>query len=522
LLWMRDLPFSISAGVGFIALFGIAVLNGIVLIEHFKELQKKGFESIEALIKQGTKDRLRAVLLTASAAALGFLPMAISTNAGAEVQRPLATVVIGGLITATILTLIVLPVLYAYLNSPKKDKRGSKNRVAAGWSVVALLFFMNMNAQQHPKALQELIPLAIENNSGLKASSLKVEQSDALINTAFTFDKTQVYYQFDENNLAINNQPISVFGIQQDFRFPTVYFSEKKVNEAYYGVASSAYDIKEKGIKRKVTAAYYAYQIAKEKENVYHSLDSLYTDFSKIATRRFELGETNYLEKITAASKQKQINLHYKQAQKEVINAYTGLLKVVQVEAIEIARESSLKVTQTSLDRNAGVEMGYYENRVSLVQAERLFEKQKLLPDISFNYFQGTNSGLYGNLYGYQLGLKIPILFGGQSSQIRASKIAEDIAVAESSQYEIQLNAKYNALKVALTQLQEALDYYENEGQRLSEEILKTANGSFRNGEIDFYQYIQSIETAYEIKLSHLDKLQEYNQTSIAINYLTL
>ncbi|MFB0904852.1 MAG: CusA/CzcA family heavy metal efflux RND transporter [Nonlabens sp.] len=522
LLWMRDLPFSISAGVGFIALFGIAVLNGIVLIEHFKELQKKGFESIEALIKQGTKDRLRAVLLTASAAALGFLPMAISTNAGAEVQRPLATVVIGGLITATILTLIVLPVLYAYLNSPKKDKRGSKNRVAAGWSAVALLFFMNMNAQQHPKALQELIPLAIENNSGLKASSLKVEQSDALINTAFTFDKTQVYYQFDENNLAINNQPISVFGIQQDFRFPTVYFSEKKVNEAYYGVASSAYDIKEKGIKRKVTAAYYAYQIAKEKENVYHSLDSLYTDFSKIATRRFELGETNYLEKITAASKQKQINLHYKQAQKEVINAYTGLLKVVQVEAIEIARESSLKVTQTSLDRNAGVEMGYYENRVSLVQAERLFEKQKLLPDISFNYFQGTNSGLYGNLYGYQLGLKIPILFGGQSSQIRASKIAEDIAVAESSQYEIQLNAKYNALKVALTQLQEALDYYENEGQRLSEEILKTANGSFRNGEIDFYQYIQSIETAYEIKLSHLDKLQEYNQTSIAINYLTL
>jgi cobalt-zinc-cadmium resistance protein CzcA len=525
LLWMRDLPFSISAGVGFIALFGIAVLNGIVLMEHFKELQKEGFESIEALIKQGTKDRLRAILLTASAAALGFLPMAISTNVGAEVQRPLATVVIGGLITATILTLMVLPVLYAYLKTPKKAKTGSKNKVAAGWSSVALvlLFSMNMNAQQGPKSLQELIPLAIENNSGLKASSLQVEQSDALINTAFTFDKTQVYYQFDENNLALNNQPISVFGIQQDFRFPTVYFSEKKVNEAYYRVTSSAYDIKEKGVKREVTAAYYAYQIAREKENVYHSLNSLYTDFSKIATRRFELGETNYLEKITAASKQKQINLHYKQAQKEVTNAYTGLLKVVQVEeAIVIASESSIKAVLTTLDRNAGAEMGYYQNRVSLVQAKRRFEKQKLLPDISFNYFQGTNSGLNGNLHGYQLGLKIPILFGGQSSRIRAAKIAEDIATAESSEYEIQLNAKYSALKVALTELQEALDYYENEGQRLSEEILKTAKGSFRNGEIDFYQYIQSIESVYEIKLSHLNKLQEYNQTSIAINYLTL
>jgi cobalt-zinc-cadmium resistance protein CzcA len=523
LLWIRDLPFSISAGVGFIALFGIAVLNGIVLIEHFKELQKQGFESMEALIKQGTKDRLRAVLLTASAAALGFLPMAISTNAGAEVQRPLATVVIGGLITATILTLVVLPVLYAYLNTPSEKKKGSKNKTVAGLSIVALLFSMNMKAQQQPKTLQELIPLAIENNAGLNASRLQVDQSDALINSAFSFDKTQVYYEFDENNLAVNNKPLRVFGLQQDFRFPTVYFSEKKVNQARYGVASSAFEIQKKGIERKVTAAYYAYQIAKEKEQVYERLDSLYTNFSKVAARRFELGETNYLEKITAASKQKQVSLKYTQAQNEVTLAYDGLLKVVQVdEAIIIAKEPSLKVTPNTLDVNGTAEMSYYQNRTSLLEAERRFEKQKLLPDISLNYFQGTNSELNGSLFGYQLGVKIPILFGGQSSRIKAAKFAEDIAVAESSEYEIQLNAKFNALKLELSQLQEALDYYENEGETLSEEILKTATGSFRNGEIDFYQYIQSLESAYEIKLSHLDKLNEYNQTSIAINYLTL
>ncbi len=123
LLWIRGLPFSISAGVGFIALFGIAVLNGIVLIEHFKELKKQGFADMETLIKQGTKDRLRPVLLTAAAAALGFLPMAVSTNAGAEVQRPLATVVIGGLVSATLLTLVVLPVLYARFNSSYSHRR---------------------------------------------------------------------------------------------------------------------------------------------------------------------------------------------------------------------------------------------------------------------------------------------------------------------------------------------------------------------------------------------------------------
>ncbi len=308
-LWIRDLPFSISAGVGFIALFGIAVLNGIVLIEHFKELKHQGFESMEALIKQGTKDRLRAVLLTASAAALGFLPMAISTNAGAEVQRPLATVVIGGLITATLLTLVVLPVLYALFNRPYDTKR-IRARVSSkkGVAMILLLFSMSVFGQQPEEVnLTELISIAIENNAGLKANELQVEQSDALINSAFSFDKTQIYYEFDENNLAINNEPLRIFGIQQDFRFPTIYFSEKKVNKARYGVTSSSYEIQKKGIERKVTAAYYDYQIAKEKEVVYKRLDSLYTDFSKVAARRFELGETNYLEKITAGSKQKQI-----------------------------------------------------------------------------------------------------------------------------------------------------------------------------------------------------------------------
>ncbi|PWL39570.1 CusA/CzcA family heavy metal efflux RND transporter [Flagellimonas aquimarina] len=523
LLWIRGLPFSISAGVGFIALFGIAVLNGIVLIEHFKALQKEGFKSMEVLIKQGTKDRLRAVLLTASAAALGFLPMAISTNAGAEVQRPLATVVIGGLITATLLTLVVLPVLYAYVNAPRAKKKASNKATTIGLSMFVLLFSIHAKAQQEPKTLPELIHLAIENNAGLKASELQVEQSDVLINSAFSFDKTQVYYEFDENNLALNNEPLKVFGIQQDFKFPTVYFSEKKMNKARYGVTSSSYDIKKKGIARKVTSAYYEYQIAKEKQQVYKRLDSLYSDFSKIAIRRFELGETNYLEKITAISKQKQININHKQAQKEVVHAYSELLKVIQTdENVVVANEDSLKVSKNILDINASVEMAYYQNKISLLQAERRLENQKLLPDISLNYFQGTNSQLNGNLYGYQFGLKMPLLFSGQSSRIKASKIAMDIAEAESSEYEIQLKAKFNILETALKQLQDALDYYENEGKSLSEEILKTANGSFRNGEIDFYQYIQSLEGAYEIKLSYLDKLNEYNQTIIAINYLTL
>lgn len=113
-LWIRDMPFSISAGVGFIALFGVAVLNGIVLIAEFNRLKKEGNLSIHEIVLKGTEVRLRPVLMTALVASLGFLPMALSNGSGAEVQRPLATVVIGGLITATLLTLVVLPILYTY------------------------------------------------------------------------------------------------------------------------------------------------------------------------------------------------------------------------------------------------------------------------------------------------------------------------------------------------------------------------------------------------------------------------
>jgi cobalt-zinc-cadmium resistance protein CzcA len=112
-LWLRDMPFSISAGVGFIALFGIAVMNGVVLIEHIRHLREHGHNQHDAVV-HGSIDRLRPVLMTATCGALGFVPMAVSGSAGAEVQRPLATVVIGGLITCTFLTLLVLPAIYRW------------------------------------------------------------------------------------------------------------------------------------------------------------------------------------------------------------------------------------------------------------------------------------------------------------------------------------------------------------------------------------------------------------------------
>ena len=126
-LWMRGMPFSISAGVGFIVLFGVAVLNGLVLINRFNSLRDEGVTSLTDRIYKGTKERLRPILLTAMAAMLGFLPMAVSASAGAEVQRPLATVVIGGLFSSTLLTLVVVPVLYALEEKIKLKMKKNEN-----------------------------------------------------------------------------------------------------------------------------------------------------------------------------------------------------------------------------------------------------------------------------------------------------------------------------------------------------------------------------------------------------------
>ena len=144
-LWLRGMPFSISAGVGFIALFGVAVLNGIVLISHFNRLRyEQGISNIREVVVKGSLDRMRAVIMTATVAAFGFLPMALSTSNGAEVQKPLATVVIGGLITATLLTLILLPVLYYLIN------RNIKTPLITSGIIMLLLFVNNENvlAQQ--------------------------------------------------------------------------------------------------------------------------------------------------------------------------------------------------------------------------------------------------------------------------------------------------------------------------------------------------------------------------------------
>ena len=519
-LWIRDLPFSISAGVGFIALFGIAVLNGIVLIEHFKELKHHGMKDMDELILKGTTDRLRPVLLTAAAAALGFLPMAISSSAGAEVQRPLATVVIGGLFTATILTMIVLPILFKVLD----EKEFKKNHFKMHNKTIILLFLLLsvsfLKAQNTSSERERIINLAIENNKEIKAFQLQLDKSKQAIQAAYSFDKTNLYYSYDQNNLALNNEPLRVFGIQQRFEFPTIYGAKKKALSSEYEKEKAKFELQKNKLTLAVSKVYEHIVYLQNQEKRYHYLDSLYQNFSKASNRRFELGETNYLEKITAQAKAGQIQTKKSQIEKDKLAQYEVLNSLVQSDEKIIVFNNQLSPLDFIINSSGkDLHLTYFDQISETYKKQLALQKMSWLPDFNIDYFQGRNNGLSQSLYGFQVGIAIPILFSGTTSKIKVAQL--DLKSWEQQkQNEEQKMVKYLRQKESeLAKYQEAINYFNQFGKKLADEILKVANLSYKNGEIDFFQYIHSLENATTIQVDYLDTLLQYNNTQLELYY---
>lgn len=521
LLYLRGMPFSISAGVGFIALFGIAVLNGIVLIEEFKELKAHGIMNINRRILMGTKNRLRPVLLTAAAAALGFLPMAISTSAGAEVQRPLATVVVGGLISATALTLVVLPILYAMFD--RKGPHKVKIKKQAFTMLAILLIPVFGISQSKVVTAEQAVQMALKNNNALQASAEKVNQAKQLVGTAFNIDKTHIYYNYDENNFAENGVPLKVFGISQSIQFPTIYGAQRKVEKQKVTMSEQEYKLSERLLTKEVYLAYYTVVYNNNLVKQYRYLDSLYGQFARAANKRYEVGETNLLEKLTAETKQKEISLQLSQSKENAKKATVFLQQWVQSDSLYVVMENQmprLNLQKWAVDGHPGVQ--YFEASKALSKITLSLERQRLLPDLQFSVFQGTNNGLNAKQYqGFEAGVAIPLWFGANKSKINAAKTETLIVENEFENYKIQLETNYQGLLSDLKKFEEGIDYYDQTGKKLSNALTLNASKAFQSGEIDFFQYVQLLENAKNIEISYLNNLFEYNATVLELNYLT-
>ena len=523
LLFLRGMPFSISAGVGFIALFGIAVLNGIVLIEEFKDLKAHGVKDVNERIILGTRNRLRPVLLTASAAALGFLPMAISNSSGAEVQRPLATVVIGGLISATALTLVVLPVLYALFERNRTDKPKDDKPMKA---LVILLLLLIMPVlgygQKNDITANQAVEIALRNNLGLKASAQRINQSKQLWGSAIDIDKTEFYYNKDENNFAPNNIPLNVLGVSQSFQFPTVYGAQRKVMQGRSQLVSDQFDMDKRMVIKEVCMAYYEIVYWEQMFQNYTYLDSLYTAFDYAANRRYEQGESNYLEKLTAETKKKEISLQLNQILESIRKSHLVLNQWLQTDAKFVVSNKQLeRIPLLPLDTMDHPGLNYYNDAIKLSGKILMLERHKLLPDLNVSLFRGANKGIGNQTYwGFEVGVAIPLWFGSEKSKITAAKTDTYIMEFESNNYKIKLNSKYLELQSDLIQFDKGINYYESTGKELSEKTIFHAEQAFKNGEIDFLQYTQLLENAKNIESNYLTSLFKYNMTVLEANFL--
>src|SRR6218665_2494757 len=451
-LWLRAMPFSISAGVGFIALFGVAVLNGIVLIGYFNQLKSEGMEDIFDRIREGTKVRLRPVVMTAAVASLGFLPMAISTGAGAEVQKPLATVVIGGLITATLLTLIILPILYYFGESTVKANGKKKTIVTI---LIAFIFPAMGSAQQQSLTVERALEMAYKNNQSIRAAELDVQAQTKLIGSAWEIPKTELSGMFGQINSAAQDKNLSVSQSINPFKIGAAH---KLLREN-----SNASQLRSSIVKQQIT-----FSIRESWNNLryYGKLNTILlkqsavmTKFVRSADIKFRVGETNALEKNIASAKQQELQQRIRQNETQLkmertrLKLYLNLKDDFVISDTVFAPLPNTTIVDTiAIRENPDFQLA--QKQVDIAKANRKVEQASLLPDISAGYFIQSLTGnqdvngtprYYNNALqfdGFTAGISMPIFFGGTAAKASAAKINIDREKQNADYLQSQLKSR--------------------------------------------------------------------------------
>lgn len=530
-LWIRGMPFSISAGVGFIALFGVAVLNGIVLIAYFNQLKKEGMDDIYERIKEGTKVRLRPVILTASVASLGFLPMAISSSAGAEVQKPLATVVIGGLLTATILTLIVLPILYYYF---EKGFTKSKNTVIASIFVLAL-FSTTANAQEVPKTLglKQAIELGLKNNTLIQSSELESKMQSQLKGTAFDLPKTEITGTFGQLN---TNAQDKNFTISQSFS-PFQYGARRKLLLENSNLSQLKAGVTKQEVTFNIRQSWNAMLYYSELNKMLSRQNKLMQKFVRSASLRFDTGETNSLEKTTALAKQQELEQRMKQndamilVEKSKIKTFLNSKEEFTVGDTSFVALPSLTVLDSALvKQNPNYKLA--QQQVAVAEAGRKVEKAVMMPDITAGYFiqsfkgnqevNGETVSYDGTprFQGFTVGISLPIFAGSSVSKIQAAKTNIEVQQKNAAYMETQLVNQHEQQLHQLHTFQSLIDYYKGTALPNADLISKNAEKAYMNGDISYVEYVQGVETALEIRTNYINAVNNFNQTVINLQFL--
>lgn len=535
-LLLRDMPFSISAGVGFIALFGVAVLNGIVLISTFNRLEKEGRKEIIPRIIEGAKTRLRPVLMTASVASLGFLPMALSTSAGAEVQKPLATVVIGGLISATALTLFVLPLLYlVFMGNNKPPKNSNKSKLIA--HVLLLFAFLgfsqNGNAQTSIN-IDKAIEIALENNPQLRAKNMDIQSVQSLSKTAYELPKTGLNFQYGNNEGFEYNDGIQ---ISQTIPFPTLFGTKKNLVKEQVKGQEWLKALTENDLKKQIRTYYYQLEYLEHNTSVLRYLDSIYADFIRVAELRYQTGDIGKLDVNTAITKKGEINLLLQQNEVFRLNAYQSLKNLMQTKEDFVIEPKSdyapLLLTSfmdsSAIENHPSIQLLYQEAKIA--EQNKKLERASSLPDFTFGYNNVSLIGMHSRngveqFYGrgqrfsfFELGITIPI-FTTTKAKIRSLDYQKQSLEQNAQWQKQQLKTELaNALR-QYEQYVAQFTYFKEQALPNADEIIKAAKLGYNTGEISYVEYLYALQTTADIQLNYLKSIQQINEAVTLINSL--
>ncbi|MCC6818689.1 MAG: efflux RND transporter permease subunit, partial [Bacteroidia bacterium] len=525
-LALRGMPFSISAGIGFIALFGFAVLNGIVLVAEFGRISKFNEDVID-VVKIGTLSRLRPVLMTALVASLGFLPMALSNGAGAEVQRPLATVVIGGLLIATFLTLFLLPILYILFQKKSYKMKSNLNLIVL---FIVSSFALNSNAQSHLN-LSQVIDSTEQNSLLIKNNNLKKELALSIANTSFDPTKTDLVVELGQINSFYSDNR---FGIAQSFNFPTVYARNKVYLLSQVNSINAENELNALVLKKNVRMDFYYLLYLDAKEKLLMELDSMFLDIQTKSNLKLKLGSSDIIEKSSSDNQRARIAMQLGQIKNDKVIYGMRMQLMMNTHQLWLAKADSLKYVWTPLDSNLNQshpfirqlweQLKVSENKLSL-------EKSKALPDISFGYSNmsmrgvGADNMLYGSstrFHSIQVGISVPIFnAAAQAKKVKSADLERQMAINNLQLNQNELLINWSKSLVQLKQLSKNLQLFEDEMLLNANAIKQAANQKLQEGEIDYLEWSLLMSQYISVNNDYLDSVNEYNQLLIEIQFLT-
>ena len=515
-LWLRGLPFSISAGVGFIALFGVAVLNGILMINHFNNLRKqtKYQMTTNRILAKGCPHLLRPVFLTGLVASLGFVPMAIAKSAGAEVQRPLATVVIGGLIVSTILTLIIIPVFYRLVNSSAAWKRQRWLK-----RLLPFLLFLGILFPTHAQqtvSLEEAVTIALENHPRLKTAMASIERSRASRGESWEVSPTTFNYSWGQINGETRND--NQMEITQSLgSLLTPFYKNALVNRQ---VTTGEYyrDLVKKEITAEVKQAWAYYQYAFHLCALYKEQIEWAGRLRKASQLRYEQGDITLLERNMSSTLVADLQTRLSQAEEELQLATRRFSWTCYSDSPLLPMDTTLVLFPARVAEIApsDIHLNYFRSVADEKKAMLRIERSRFFPELSVGYVRQKIAPLSG-LDSWMVGISFPVLFFPQHSRVRQAKIDSYIARTEAESNIRQLNNKVEELSVALRKEGEHIRYYTTGALPEAEALLKSATVQFKESETDITQFVQSLNAAREIRRGYIEAVYAYNISALEL-----